>query len=91
MLADTLQLEREWRVALAEIIFATSIKNITTKENFVYAPEIPFKNSPTRARQRNGECEDWSNKSTFPDGEYKTLKNVVTGLMSQLLEAQGSL
>ena len=31
VLAEPLQLEGDWRVALAEIIFPTSIKNVTKK------------------------------------------------------------
>ena len=38
----TFTMEGDWRVALAEIIFATSIKNATTKQYFVFTPKTPL-------------------------------------------------
>ena len=39
LLAHPIHLEGDWRVALAEIIFPTSIKNITTTDFFIYTPK----------------------------------------------------
>ena len=84
VLAEPLQLEGDWRAALAEIIFPTSIKNVTTKEYFLYTPKTPFKSLPSTSRTNSGgvmlEREDWSNNATFPDGEHKSVKDVVTRL-----------
>ena len=84
VLAEPLQLEGDWRVALAKLIFPTSIKNVTTKEYFVYTPKTPFNSSLSAGKTNSGgvmvEREDWSNNATFPDGEYKTVKDVVTSL-----------
>ena len=83
VLAEALELEGDWRVALAEIIFPTSIKNLTTKEYFVYILRTPFHNSPSTGNTRSGgvmvEIEDWSNHATS-HGEYKTFKDIVTRL-----------
>ena len=71
----------DWRVALAEINFPTSIKNVTTKEYFVYTPKTPFSSSQSTGKTNSGsvfvEREDWSSNATFPDGEYKTVKDVI--------------
>ena len=84
VLAKPLQLEGDCRVALADIIFPISIKNVSTKEYFVYTPKIPFNSSSPAGKTNSGgvmvEREDWSNNGTFPDCEYKTVKDVVTRL-----------
>ena len=41
LLAHPIHLEGDRRVALAEIIFPTSIKNITTTDFFIYTPKTP--------------------------------------------------
>ena len=46
VLAEPLQRKEDWRVALAQTIFPTSDKNVTTKEYFVYTPKTPFNSSP---------------------------------------------
>ena len=38
VLSELLQLDGDWRVALAEITFPSSIKNVTTKDYFIYKP-----------------------------------------------------
>ena len=38
VLSDPLQLDGEWRVALAENTFPYGIKNVTTKDYFIYIP-----------------------------------------------------
>ena len=80
VLAQPLQVEGEWRVVLAEI-FSTIIKNVATKEYFVYTPETPFNSSPSTGKTNSAgimvEREAWSNNAIFPDGEYKTVKDVM--------------
>ena len=49
-LAELSQLEEVWRRALVEIIFPTSIKNLTTKEYFVYTPKTSFNTSPSTSK-----------------------------------------
>ena len=46
LLAHPIHLEGDWRVALAEIIFPTRIKNITTTDFFIYTPKTPYDNTP---------------------------------------------
>ena len=46
LLAHPLHLEGDWRVALAEIIFPTSIKNITTTDLFFHTPKTSYDNTP---------------------------------------------
>ena len=73
VLAELIQLDGDWRVAVAEIIFPTSIKNVTTKEYFVYTSKTPFNSSPSAGKTNSGgvmvEREDWSNNATITDGE----------------------
>ena len=69
------------RVALAEILFPTSIKNVTTNEYFVYTPKTPFNSSPSTSQEALWwNLKIWSNNVTFPYGDYKTVKDVVTRL-----------
>ena len=42
LLAHPIHLEGDWRVALAEIIFPTSIKRITKTDVFIYTPKTPI-------------------------------------------------
>ena len=37
-LSEPLHLDGDWRVALAEITFPSSIKSVTTEEYFIYTP-----------------------------------------------------
>ena len=46
LMAHPTHLEGDWRVALAEIIFPTSIKNITTTDFFIYTHKTPYDNTP---------------------------------------------
>ena len=39
--AQPIQLKGDWRLALAEIFFATSFKSITSIEYSVYFPNVP--------------------------------------------------
>ena len=43
VLSEPLQLDGDWRVALAEITFRSSIKNVTTKGYFIYTPRAAKK------------------------------------------------
>ena len=78
-------------MALAEIISPTGIKNVNTKEYFVYTPKTPFNSSPSAGKTNSGgvmvELEDCSNNATFPDGEHKTVKDVVTPLPVAVAES----
>ena len=84
VLAEHLKLEGEWRVAFAEKIFPTGIKNVTTREYLVSTPKTPFNSLPSTGKTNSGgvrvEREDWSNSATFLDVEYKTVKENVTRL-----------
>ena len=84
VLAEPLQLERDWRMALVEIILSTSIKIVTTKEYFVYTQKTLFNNSPSVGNTSSGgvmvKRADWSNNAFFLDGEYKTVEDVVMRL-----------
>ena len=51
LLAHPIHLEGDWRVALAEIIFPTSIKNITTIDFFIYTAKTPYDNTPVQSSE----------------------------------------
>ena len=38
MISEPLQLDGDWRVALAEITFPSSMKKVTTEDYFMYTP-----------------------------------------------------
>ena len=42
LLAEPMTLECDWGLALAEIIFPSGIKHVTTKDLFVYTPKTPY-------------------------------------------------
>ena len=77
VLAEPSQLEGDWRVALGEIISPASMKDVTTKEYFVYTSKTPFNNSSSTGKTNSGgvmvEREDWSNNASSPDAGYKTV------------------
>ena len=52
LLAHPVHLEGDWRVALAEIIFPTSIKRITTLTFLFTHPKHLFDNYRTKLRRR---------------------------------------
>ena len=74
LLAHPIHLEGDWRVALAEIIFPTRIKNITTTDYFIYTPKTPYENTPKKSDGADVviQEEDWSDKATFGAGEFRT-------------------
>ena len=49
-LAQPIYLEGDWRVALAEIIHPTNIKNITTTDYMIYTPKTPYDSTPMKIR-----------------------------------------
>ena len=82
LLAHPIHLEGDWRVALAEIIFPTSIKNITTTDYFIYTPKTPYDSTPNT---RDGadlviQQEDWSDNATFEAGEFRTINSILQEL-----------
>ena len=82
LLAETLQLEGDCKMVLAEVFFPPSIKIATTKEYLVYTPKTPFKTSlstgKTNSRAVMVERADRSNIAISPDGECNTVKDVAT-------------
>ena len=81
LLPEPLQLDGDWRVALAEIIFPSSIKNITTTGYMIYTPKTPYDNMSRLKPDSSGATivrrEDWSNNATFNAGEYLTVDEIL--------------
>ena len=75
LLAHPIHLEGDWRVALAEIIFPTSIKNRTTTNFFIYTPKTPYDNTPVPSRKGRAviKREDWSDMLNFKLESIKQL------------------
>ena len=82
LLAHPIHLEGDWRVALAEIIFPTSIKNITTTDFFIYTPKTPYDNTPVPSSEGGAiiKREDWSDNAKFEAGEYQTISSILEQL-----------
>ena len=82
LLAHPIHLEGDWRVALAEIIFPTSIKNITTFDFFIYTPKTPYDNTPVPSSEGRAviKREDWSDNAKFEAGEYETMSSILEQL-----------
>ena len=84
-----------WRVAGQKDFFADKIKKDATKECFVYTPRTPFNNSSSLGNTSSAsvmvECEGWSSNAAFPDGQNKTLQDVVTRLHVAVDESTGSI
>ena len=81
--SEALQLDGDWRVALAEIIHPTSIKNVTTSEYMIYTPKTPFDMVPKTKKHSDATIikqEDWSNIALFPEGEYISVEKVLMQL-----------
>ena len=81
LLPEPLQLDGDWRVALAEIIFPSSIKNITTTGYMIYTPKTPYDYMSRPKSDSSGATivrrEDWSNNATFNAGEYLTVDEIL--------------
>ena len=76
LLVHPIHLEGDWRVALAEIIFPTRVKNITTSDFFIYTPETPYSSSGLSSSENTSgliKREDWSDNAVFPDGEIRSI------------------
>ena len=82
LLAHPVHLEGDWRVALAEIIFPTSIKNITTTDFFIYTAKTPYDNTPVPSSEGGAviKQEDWSDIVKFEAGEYQTISSILEQL-----------
>ena len=82
LLAHPIHLEGDWRVALAEFIFPTSIKNITTTDISIYTPKTPYDNTPVPSAEAGAviKREDWSDKVKFEAGEYQTISSILEQL-----------
>ena len=82
LLAHPIHLEGDWRVALAEIIFPTRIKNITTTDYFIYTPKTPYENTPKTSDGADVviQQEDWSDNATFGAGEFRTINSILDKL-----------
>ena len=81
-LAHPIHLEGDWRVALAEIIFHTSIKNVTTTGFFIYTPKTSFDNIPVPSSEGGAvmKREDCSDIAKFEAGEYQTVSSILEQL-----------
>ena len=82
LLAHPIHLEGDWRVALAEFIFPTSIKNITTTDFSIYTPKRPYDNTPVPSAEAGAviKREDLSEKVKFEAGEYQTISSILEQL-----------
>ena len=82
LLVHPIHLEGDWRVALAEIIFPTSIKNITSTDFFIYTPKTPYDNTPVPNSEGGAviKREDWSDNAKFAAGEYQTISSILEQL-----------
>ena len=79
LLPEPLQLDGDWRVALAEIVFPSSIKNVTTTSYMIYTPKTHY-DSSSHVKPSSGTIvrrEDWSDNATFPAGEYKSVLDIL--------------
>ena len=75
-------MEGDWRVALAKIIFPTSIKNITTTDLFIYTTKTPYDNTPVPSSEGGAviKQEDWSDNAKFEAGKYRTFSSILEQL-----------
>ena len=81
VLSEPLQLDGDRRVALAEFTFPSSIKNVTTKDYFIYTPrtarEILSNLNRSAIADVIAQRPDFSSNATFPDGEIESIENVL--------------
>ena len=82
ILAHPVHFEGDMRVALVEIIFPTSIKNITTFDVFhLHTQNTNWQHSCPKRRSRAViEREDWSDNAKFEAGEYRTISSILEKL-----------
>ena len=69
-------LEGNWRVALAEIFFPTSSKNVTITDYFIYTPSKQENFSKGVTGGVLLSRDDWLDNATFPEGEYTTIESI---------------
>ena len=69
LVAHRIQLESDWRVALAENFFPTSIMNVMATSYFIYthSSQIKFPGNVTGGVQVSRE--DFTDNATFPAGD----------------------
>ena len=88
--SETLQLNEDWRVALAEVTLPSNIKNVTTRDYFVYTPrrakEILSNLNRTASAGVIVQRPDFSSNTIFPDGEIESIENI----MEKLKKGEGS-
>ena len=81
VLSEPLQLDGDWRVALAEITFPSSIKNVTTKDYFIYTPRTAKEILSNLNRSASAgvivQRPDFSSNATFPDGEHESVEKIL--------------
>ena len=79
LVAHPIHLQVDWRVALPEIVFRTSIKNITTTDIFIYTPKTPYDNTPVPSSEGGAviKREDWSDNAKLEAGEYQTISSIL--------------
>ena len=84
LLVHPIHLEGDWRVALAEIIFPTRVKNITTTEYFIYTPQTPKPENISPSANTSGliQKDDWSDNAIFPDGEIRSIWPILNTLIA---------
>ena len=84
LLAHPINLEGDWRVALAEIIHPTKVNNITTTDYMIYTPKTQYDSTPVTMRGDGAGLvvrqEDWSDNAKFDAGEYITIKSILKKL-----------
>ena len=78
VLSETLQLDGDWRVALAEITLTSSIKNVTTRDYFIYTPRTAREIFSNLNRSASAgvivQRPEFSSNATFPDGEIESIE-----------------
>ena len=81
VLSEPLQLGGDWRVALAEITFPSSIKNVTIKDYFIYTPRTAKEILSNLNRSASAgvivQRPDFSSNATFPDREIESTENIL--------------
>ena len=81
VLSETLQLDGDWRVALADITFPSSIRNVKTKDYFISKPRTAKEILSNLNRSASAgvivQRPEFSSNATFPDGEIESIENIL--------------
>ena len=83
VLSEPLQLQGDWKIALAEIIHPTGNKNVTTSEYIIYTPKTPSDMVPKTTKHSDATTikrENWSHNALFPVGEYIGVEKILKQL-----------